>query len=386
MASQKMESKLLNAARRTRKPVDRDDLREKIEVKKIKMLDSRPEGVKQEAVAAAAGAVAGRICPFCVDRFTTDDLLLEHMKAAHRGDMFGCGKCASSIQPAIAWSVDLLLQHLGNQHKLNVSISEAISTYTIIPSNLYRINCKLCLPPYLLGSEGFWLGRDLTTVMESVEKHFEDVHVITDKTQVAGKLELACRGCDVTFSASSRLEWAQHVRRDHERLNRPTQRAAGPSKRCDYCGEKILQTETIRHVKEAHRHETFQCKACLEADPTCFPYQDTIKEMMQHMVMKHGDQFSSYYDHMVYPVTLWGALCSDPACTTKGGTVLAYDAATIGRHLRHHQDRDGSQVAEFICRCCDRVKQKFKTIEEVKDHIAKRHKTVLQWRETNGNN
>ena len=184
MASQKMESKLLNAARRTRKPVDRDDLREKIEVKKIKMLDSRPEGVKQEAVAAAAGAVAGRICPFCVDRFTTDDLLLEHMKAAHRGDMFGCGKCASSIQPAIAWSVDLLLQHLGNQHKLNVSISEAISTYTIIPSNLYRINCKLCLPPYLLGSEGFWLGRDLTTVMESVEKHFEDVHVITDKTQV----------------------------------------------------------------------------------------------------------------------------------------------------------------------------------------------------------
>ena len=75
----------------------------------------------------------------------------------------------------------------------------------------------------------------------------------------------------------------------------------------------------------------------MEADPTCFPYQDTIKEMMQHMVMKHGDQFSSYYDHMVYPVTLWGALCSDPACTTKGGTVLAYDAATIGRHLRHHQ-------------------------------------------------
>ena len=50
------------------------------------------------------------------------------------------------------------------------------------------------------------------------------------------------------------------MRRDHERLNRPTQRAAGPSKRCDYCGEKILQTETIRHVKEAHRHETFQCK------------------------------------------------------------------------------------------------------------------------------
>ena len=40
--------------------------------------------------------------------------------------------------------------------------------------------------------------------------------------------------------------------------------------------------------------------------------------MMQHMVMKHGDQFSSYYDHMVYPTTLYGSICSGKKCAEMG--------------------------------------------------------------------
>ena len=146
--------------------------------------------------------------------------------------------------------------------------------------------------------------------------------------------------------------------------------------------------------------ETFQCKACLEIDPTCFPYADTIKEMMQHMVMKHGDQFSSYYDHIVYPVTLYGSLCSGKECNEKG-KVLAFDAAIIGKHLKVHQDSGGIEVGEFYCRACDRIKQKYKvgifnhfsifsnlifqTLSEVKAHIEEKHKTILKWKETNGN-
>merc|ERR1719186_784813 len=299
------ESKLLNNLKKnliSKKGVMEDDLRAKLENRKVKMLDSRPEGVKQEKV---VGEQPSRVCPFCMHKLSSDDDLLHHMKIAHHLDMFGCSKCATSLQPTIGWSVEVLLQHLALQHKLNVSISEAISNYVVIPPNLHRINCKLCLPPYILGTEGFWLGSDLKQSMESVENHFEQVHIINDKSQVVSKVELACRGCDATFPHSGRVEWLQHVKRDHERLNR-SNRSSGPSKRCDYCGEKVVQTETI-------------------------------KEMMQHMVMKHGDQFSSYYDHMVYPLTLYGSLCSGKDCSTSS-LVIAFDAATIGKHLRVHQD------------------------------------------------
>lgn len=377
------EAKLLNSLKKnlkSKKVEMEDDLRAKLENKKVKMLDSRPEGVKLEKV---VGEQPIRVCPFCLHKFSSDDDLLHHMKIAHQGDMFRCSKCASSLQPTIGWSVEVLLQHLAQQHKLNVSISEAIFNYVDFPQNLHRINCKLCPPPYILGTEGFWLGTDLQQTMESVEKHFDQVHIIKEKSQVVSSLELACRGCDVTFPHTGRLEWGQHVKRDHESLNRPN-RSSGPRKRCDYCGEKVVQTENIRHIKEAHKMETFQCKACLEVDPTCFPYSDTIKEMMQHMVMKHGDQFSSYYDYMVYPVTMYGSLCSGTDCSVKG-KVLAFDAATIGKHLRVHQDAGGEEVGEFYCRCCDRIKEKFKTIDEVKAHITKRHKTILKWKEVNGN-
>ena len=259
----------------------------------------------------------------------------------------------------MAWSMEVLLQHLATSHRLNVSISEAISSYVDIPSNLHRINCKLCLPPYLLGTEGFWIGSDLQQNMANIEKHFDKVHGITDKSQVVAKLELACRGCDATYPHSSKVEWVHHVKKNHEKLNRPDTFLTGPTKRCDYCGDNIVQTETIRHIKEHHRMEVFQCKACLEVDPASFPYSNTIKEMMQHMVMKHGDQFSSYYDHMVYPVTLYGSMCSGSKCGD-AGMVTAFDAATIGKHLRIHQEMGYNEVGLFYCRCCDRIKEKFK--------------------------
>ena len=53
--------------------------------------------------------------------------------------------------------------------------------------------------------------------------------------------------------------------------------------------KQIVQTEAVRHVKEEHAKETFQCKLCLAADPACFPYAETIKEMTGHMVLKHKD-------------------------------------------------------------------------------------------------
>jgi len=367
------ESKLLNNLKRklvSKKANLEDDLRDKIECGKIKMLDSRSESVKTEG---------GLVCPLCPQDCRSDSDLLDHMKRSHRTEMFGCSKCAGGSQPALAWSVEVLLQHLASQHSLNVSISEALSSYVNMPAKLHRVNCKLCLPPYILGTGGFWLGRDLVEIMEDVETHFERVHGIQEKNQVVSKLELACRGCDVTLSHAGRLEWHQHVLRRH-----CSSRAQGPGSRCGYCGETVLQSETIRHLKESHSNETFQCKPCLDLDPTCFPYSDTIKEMMQHMVMKHGDQFSSYYDHMIYPTTLFGSLCSNSDCSDSG-LVLAFDAATIGKHLRVHQETGGGEQGEFYCRCCDRIKQRFKSIDEVKAHIAKRHKTILKWKAVNGN-
>ena len=354
------ESKLLNSLKKNlvnKKTILEDDLRSKLECKKINMLDSRNESVKVEKCDQSGPVV---VCPFCGGSTLTDEELLEHMKLRHRADMFGCSKCATGLQPAMAWSIEVLLQHLAHTHKLNVAISEAISSYVDIPSNLHRINCKLCLPPYLLGSEGFWVGSDLQHNMENIEQHFEKVHGMTDKSQVVSKLELACRGCDVTFPHTGRGEWLHHVKKNHERLSRGDSRGlGGPTKRCSYCGDKILQSETITHLKEAHRLEVFQCRACLDTDPACFPYSDTIKEMLQHMVMKHGDQFSSYYDHIVYPVTLYGSVCSASGCGD-AGLVTAFDAATIGKHLRTHQDRGDSEVGLFYCRCCDRIKEKFK--------------------------
>jgi hypothetical protein len=48
--------------------------------------------------------------------------------------------------------------------------------------------------------------------------------------------------------------------------------------------------------------------------------------MMQHMVMKHGSQFDSYFEHITYPLTLYSGVCSGAACAT-AGRYAAYSAA-----------------------------------------------------------
>lgn len=368
------------------KELTANDLREKLENKKFKMLGSRAEGVKVEAKEGVR-----RVCPFCSNKFTDDDALLQHMKMSHRREMFGCSKCSKESQPAIGWSVEVLLQHLASSHHLNVSISEAISSFLAIPESLHKVSCKLCPPPHMLGSPGFWVGGDVAEHMVAIEEHFATVHLLTENREVLANLELACRGCDFSLPHSGRQDWLVHMRRNHARLNRPSSLASrtGPRKRCDFCGEQVVVTEAVRHVREVHAKEVFQCKLCLAQDPTCFPHAETIKEMTAHMVLRHGDQVDSYYDHMVYPVTLYGASCSAAACQDSS-RIVAFDALAIGRHLREHQDggirsSSGLEAATYFCRCCDRVKETFQTLAMVQAHIEKRHKQVLRWRETNGN-
>merc|ERR1712106_148129 len=101
------------------------------------MLDSRVEGVKVEPVKEGESTVQKVFCPFCPEVLSSDTVLLEHMKMRHLREMFGCTKCSSSLQPVVAWSVDVLLQHLAAQHKLNTSIAEAIASYVEMPSSLH---------------------------------------------------------------------------------------------------------------------------------------------------------------------------------------------------------------------------------------------------------
>lgn len=375
------ESRLLERLRNDKsKELSANDLREKLESKKCVMLDSRGE-VKVEG---GGGKDEKRACPICSNKFNDDSLLLQHMKMEHRRDMFGCSKCQGEKQPAIGWSVEVLVQHLASTHELNVTISEAISGFLAIPESLHKVTCKLCPPPHILGSQGFWLAGDVAEHMVSIEEHFEQVHLMSEKPHIVGKLELACRGCDfiLPHSGANKMEWADHLRRNHARLNRKDSRAnrAGPRKRCDFCGDQVVQTEAVRHIKEEHAKETFQCKLCLAADPACFPYAETIKEMTGHMVLKHKD-VETYYEHMIYPETLYGAICSGKDCAQRG-KILAFNPAALGKHLREHQDEGEDEVGEIFCRCCDRVKERFKTPVEVEMHISKRHKQLLKWRNT----
>ena len=213
--------------------------REKLKSSKCVMLGG--EGVKAEG----AGEM---VCPFCSSSFSDDSALLEHLKVTHRRHMFGCSKCQDSAQPAIGWSVEVLLQHLATAHQLNVSISAAISSFLVIPSLLHRVTCRLCPPPHILGSQGFWLGGEVAGHMAAIEEHFEQVHLMTEKTQVVARLELACRGCDFSVGHGERAEWEAHMKRNHARLNRPESLAkrTGPRKRCDFCAEEVVATEAVR--------------------------------------------------------------------------------------------------------------------------------------------
>ena len=164
------ESRLLERLRNEKtKELSTTDLREKLESKKCVMLDSRGE-VKVEG-----GKEEKRVCPICSNKFNDDSMLLQHMKMEHRRDMFGCSKCSRDKQPAIGWSIEVLVQHLASTHELDVSISEAISGFLAIPESLHKVTCKLCPPPHILGSKGFWLAGDVSEHMVSIEEHFEQV-------------------------------------------------------------------------------------------------------------------------------------------------------------------------------------------------------------------
>ena len=172
------ESKLLERLRNDKsKELSANDLREKLESKKCVMLDSRGE-VKVEG----SGTDEKRACPICSNKFNDDSLLLQHMKMEHRRDMFGCSKCQGDKQPAIGWSMEVLVQHLASAHELNVTISEAISGFLAIPESLHKVTCKLCPPPHILGSQGFWLAGDVSEHMVSIEEHFEQVELLTQFT------------------------------------------------------------------------------------------------------------------------------------------------------------------------------------------------------------
>ena len=79
---------------------------------------------------------------------------------------------------------------------------------------------------------------------------------------------------------------------------------------------------------------------------------------------------------MIYPETLYGAICSGKDCSQRG-KILAFNPAALGvrknfrddkvkcnffpqKHLREHQDQGEDEVGEIFCRCCDRVKERFK--------------------------
>ena len=94
---------------------------------------------------------------------------------------------------------------------------------------------------------------------------------MSEKPHIVGKLELACRGCDFILPHSGankvlsadfknsnvkniifKMEWADHLRRNHARLNRKDSRAnrAGPRKRCDFCGDQVIPGMIEKHVEK----------------------------------------------------------------------------------------------------------------------------------------
>ena len=77
--------------------------------------------------------------------------------------------------------------------------------------------------------------------------------------------------------------------------------------------------------------------------------------------MKHGDDYTSYYEHIIYPATLFGTQCSDDDCKAKG-KFIAFDAVTIGKHLRIHRNEGSKGRSKFFCRACDRIKESFEVI------------------------
>ncbi len=120
------ESQLLN---RLKRKANDEDLRKVIEEKRVKMLDSRPEGVKEEQIHVDD---ASDICPVCWKLFPGINNLLNHMKISHRSSMFGCKLCQT-----LGWSLEILLKHLNDTHDRNTALPDALQHHIkVMVSNI----------------------------------------------------------------------------------------------------------------------------------------------------------------------------------------------------------------------------------------------------------
>jgi len=364
------EANLLN---KLKQQANDDDLRKVIEEKKVKMLDSRPDGIKVEKTSSSIPD--NEMCPLCWSMFKDLDELLKHMKSSHMSNMFGCKLCK-----AVGWSMEILFKHITETHDKSATMSEALHKMKV-PESLERINCKMCPPPYQLGQEGLWLCADLTSIKSEVDIHFNYAHNITDQGQIHSKLELACRCCLVTFSAGQKAQWYKHTNSDHGSMEE-----AKVGVRCEYCGDSVVEAEMVWHLENKHDKDVFLCRICTASDTTCFPFAASLKEMMQHMVMKHGDQFESFYDHMTYPTLLYRSGCTAATCGTDGKFIAPTSERAKNHVTSCHRDVTPAPEFEYFCRCCDKAGQTFKSIEEVDAHVSKRHKQIVKWKQTNGNN
>ena len=167
------EANLLN---KLKQQANDDDLRKVIEEKKVKMLDSRPDGIKVEKTSSSIPD--NEMCPLCWSMFKDLDELLKHMKSSHMSNMFGCKLCK-----AVGWSMEILFKHITETHDKSATMSEALHKMKV-PESLERINCKMCPPPYQLGQEGLWLCADLTSIKSEVDIHFNYAHNITDQVKL----------------------------------------------------------------------------------------------------------------------------------------------------------------------------------------------------------
>ena len=159
-----------------------------------------------------------------------------------------------------------------------------------------------------------------------------------------------------------KVEWADHLRRNHARLNRKDSRAnrAGPRKRCDFCGDQvILNILWIRQfmiylyrlsklrlwgmwrrsMLERLSSANFALPLTRLASPILKPsrrWQGTWFSSTRMWVLKEvtistiiNSQIESYYEHMVYPDTLYGAICTGKDCGERG-KILAFNPAALG--------------------------------------------------------
>lgn len=324
-------------------------------------------------------------CPFCQQGFPQQETTMaQHISQRHSSQMFHCDLCRDFS----GWNRENLQQHIASAHGKQTKMTDLLKNYNLIPTQLQKIHCKLCQPPYTLGSQGFWIANNLTYQMPSILDHFLQKHAIKDKAAVTSMLELACRGCDTTYSHGDINNWTEHVEMDHSTkdFQLSFQGQLKGMVECGYCDESKPASESLRHIKEAHSEETFLCKICLSADKNCFPYFDKMKEMMGHMVLKHGNDYDSYFDHIIYPKNLGWMRCVVKGCESRG-KFLAYNRDLLKEHgMDFHYGLPDRKYMAIHCRSCEGVKEQFEDDAQLKEHVELKHKQIVSWKAKNGNN